>query len=122
MHHSDHDGVVRISVARPFLRAVRFDEVIYLPAQFFPYQECNYGYSAKTLQLKLTMVYIQMVRREEVSNACDVYSYGVLLREIITHEMPAVNMGKIYEGKTEVGYASLAMHDIFSYELLLVYE
>ena len=70
-----------------------------------------YGYSAKTLQLKQIMVNIQMVRREEVSNACDVYSYGVLLREIITHEMPAVNMGKIYEGKTEVGYASLAIHD-----------
>ena len=52
-----------------------------------------------------------MVRREKVSNACDVYSYGVLLFEIIEHEIPTVNMGKIYQGKTEVSYASLTIHN-----------
>jgi len=61
--------------------------------------------------VKADYVYLQMVRRERVSNACDVYSYGVLIFEIIEHEIPTVNMGKIYAGKVEVGYTSLIIHD-----------
>ena len=29
-----------------------------------------------------------MLRREEVSKSCDVYSYGILLFEIATQQMP----------------------------------
>ena len=48
LHDSDHEGVVRILY--PFLRAMKFDYLCgtifprhnFSPAQFFPYQECNY--------------------------------------------------------------------------------
>ena len=69
------------------------------------------NYCFDDFAVKAACVYLQMVRRERVSNACDVYSYGVLLFEIIEHEIPTVNMGKIYAGKVEVGYTSLIIHD-----------
>ena len=31
---------------------------------------------------------LQMLRREEVSKSCDVYSYGVLVFEIVTQQVP----------------------------------
>ena len=51
-----------------------------------------------------------MVRGERASKACDVYSYGVLLFEIIEHKIPSYNMVKIGQGKTEVSYAILTIH------------
>ena len=43
LHHSDHDGVVRISVRHSEI-VKRFNDyiILYYAAQFFPYQECNY--------------------------------------------------------------------------------
>ena len=42
LHHSDHDGVVRISVRHSEV-VKRFNDyiILYYAAQFFPYQECN---------------------------------------------------------------------------------
>jgi len=36
---------------------------------------------------------LQMFRREEVSKECDVYSYSILLWEIITHKVPFSDEG-----------------------------
>ena len=44
LHHSDHDGVVRISVRHSEI-VKRFNDyiILYYAAQFFLYQECNDG-------------------------------------------------------------------------------
>ena len=49
-----------------------------------------------------------MLRMEKVSKSCDVYSYGVLLLEIVTQEIPFSDVphymvpAKIAEGKVGI--------------------
>ena len=49
LHDSDHDGVVRIYLCRPFQSSQNYLGLQYVTRpDFFPYQECNYIYWEKT--------------------------------------------------------------------------